>query len=89
MYLEFDFISSVSWWVTTVHQENSLKFAKSPNPALGSLCLLAFSQLLCDHRMGLITTLRVAQLLLSPSEKCSAVKQNLCLHFLFHINSFI
>ena len=28
MYLEFDSISSVSWWVIAVHQENSLEFAK-------------------------------------------------------------
>ena len=28
MYLEFDSISSVSWWVIAVHQENILESAK-------------------------------------------------------------
>lgn len=32
MYLELDSIASVLWWVTIVHQENSLEFAKSLNP---------------------------------------------------------
>lgn len=34
-----------------------------------SLCCLAFSQLLGDCKIGLITTLWIAQLLLSPPEK--------------------
>ena len=54
MYLEFDSISSISRWVIAVHQENSLEFAKPPKPALGSLCCLAFSQLLGDCKIGLI-----------------------------------
>ena len=69
MYLEFDSISSISRWVIAVHQENSLEFAKPPKPALGSLCCLAFSQLRGDCKIGLITTLWIAQLLLSPSGK--------------------